>query len=67
MRVPSSSSSVHGEIPAVRVIGDEHACEEDAYDDEQDHVRCRDCKGSGWYIGFTERRYCPTCEGSGFL
>lgn len=42
-------------------------CEEDTYDDEQDHHRCADCKGSGWYVGFTERRYCPTCDGSGFL
>ncbi|MGH1343102.1 MAG: hypothetical protein ACRBN8_16205 [Nannocystales bacterium] len=39
----------------------------DAYDDEQDHSRCADCKGTGWYVGFTERRYCPTCDGSGFL
>ena len=39
----------------------------DAYDDTQDHDRCTDCKGTGWYIGFTERRYCPTCDGSGYL
>ena len=42
------------------------ACEE-PYDDEQDHDRCDDCKGSGWYVGFTERRLCPTCDGSGFV
>lgn len=41
------------------------ACE-DAYDDELDHDRCTDCKGSGWYVGFTERRHCPTCDGSGY-
>lgn len=40
---------------------------EDSYDDEKDHVRCRDCKGTGWYVGFTERRHCPTCDGSGYL
>ncbi len=39
----------------------------DEYDDEQDHTRCSDCKGSGWYIGFTERKYCPKCDGSGYL
>lgn len=41
--------------------------DDDVYDDEQDHTRCADCKGSGYYVGFTERRHCPTCEGSGFL
>ena len=38
----------------------------DEYDDSKDHNRCPDCKGSGWYIGFTDRRHCPTCEGSGW-
>lgn len=41
--------------------------DDDFYDDEHDHVRCLDCKGSGYYIGFTERRLCPTCDGSGFV
>jgi hypothetical protein len=41
--------------------------DEDMYDDEQDHTRCTDCNGSGYYVGFTERRACPTCDGSGFL
>lgn len=45
----------------------EHAATCEAYDDEQDHLRCGDCKGTGWYVGFTERRYCPTCDGSGFV
>ncbi|MCR9160219.1 MAG: hypothetical protein ACE37F_27545 [Nannocystaceae bacterium] len=39
----------------------------DHYDDTQDHDRCADCKGTGWYVGFTERKYCPTCDGSGYL
>ena len=39
----------------------------DHYDDTQDHDRCTDCKGTGWYVGFTERKYCPTCDGSGYL
>lgn len=25
---------------------------------------CPDCKGSGIYIGFTDRRTCPTCDGN---
>ena len=29
--------------------------------------KCDDCKGSGWYVGIVERRYCPTCDGSGYL
>jgi DnaJ-class molecular chaperone len=40
---------------------------EEPYDDEQDHNRCADCKGSGYYVGFTDRRHCPTCEGSGWV
>ncbi len=46
---------------------EEDAVCEDPYDDEQDHDRCPDCKGSGWYVGFTEKRHCPTCDGSGFM
>lgn len=42
------------------------ACDE-GYDDELDHDRCDDCKGSGWYVGFTERRHCPTCDGAGYV
>ena len=48
-------------IPPVR---DE---DEDEYDDEQDHKRCPDCRGTGFYVGFLERSYCTTCDGSGFL
>jgi hypothetical protein len=40
---------------------------DEPYDDEKDHTRCPDCKGSGYYVGFLERRLCPTCDGSGFL
>jgi hypothetical protein len=40
---------------------------EDDYDDEKDHCRCSDCKGTGWYIGFTTRCHCPTCDGAGFV
>ena len=50
-----------------RLGAGEHAATCEAYDDEQDHQRCADCKGTGWYVGFTERRYCPTCDGSGFV
>lgn len=45
---------------------DEDPCD-DPYNDEQDHLRCTDCKGSGWYVGFTERRHCPTCDGAGYV
>lgn len=55
---PSSSSS-HGALVADDL--------EDLYDDEQDHTRCNDCKGSGYYVGFTERRLCPSCDGSGYV
>ncbi len=41
--------------------------EDEPYDDEKDHTRCPDCKGSGYYVGFTDRRLCPTCDGSGYL
>jgi len=41
--------------------------DDEPYDDEQDHTRCADCHGSGYYVGFMERRLCPTCDGSGFL
>jgi hypothetical protein len=41
--------------------------DDEPYDDEKDHTRCPDCKGSGYYVGFLERRLCPTCDGSGFL
>ncbi len=51
--------------PSVEAILEEGV--EEAYDDEQDHDRCVDCKGSGWYVGLHERRYCPTCDGSGYL
>jgi DnaJ-class molecular chaperone len=49
-----------------RHTGDER-CDDEPYDDEQDHIRCSDCQGSGYYVGFTDRRHCPTCDGSGFL
>ncbi len=39
----------------------------DTHDDAADHDKCADCKGTGWYIGFTETKYCPTCDGSGWL
>jgi hypothetical protein len=32
-----------------------------------DKEKCDDCKGSGWYVGIVEKRYCPTCGGSGYL
>lgn len=41
--------------------------DEEVYDDAQDHTRCPDCKGSGWYTGLVEKRLCPTCDGSGWL
>lgn len=28
---------------------------------------CRDCKGSGEYIGFTEKGKCRECRGNGFV
>jgi hypothetical protein len=65
MGTQTTSTAVSGEIGGI-ARHDAHACEEE-YDDEKDHTRCCDCKGSGWYIGFTERRFCPTCDGSGFL
>jgi hypothetical protein len=66
MGLPTTSSAISGEIVRTAPREAEHACE-DMYDDEQDHTRCGDCKGTGWYVGFTERKYCPTCDGSGFM
>lgn len=37
------------------------------YDDEKDHTKCSDCNGTGKYIGFTDKRNCPTCDGSGYI
>ena len=48
-------------------LGEMDELQDEPYDDEQDHERCVDCKGSGWYVGLIERRYCPTCDGSGYL
>lgn len=28
-------------------------------------MKCSDCSGTGEYVGFTERKKCPTCKGSG--
>jgi DnaJ-class molecular chaperone len=41
--------------------------EDEPYDDEQDHDKCEDCKGTGEYVGLNERRHCPTCDGSGYV
>lgn len=27
------------------------------------HDDCDDCKNTGWYVGFSDRRPCPTCQG----
>ena len=40
---------------------------ETAYDDAKDHLRCPDCKGSGYYVGLLERSLCKTCDGSGWM
>jgi hypothetical protein len=40
---------------------------EELYDDAQDHQRCSDCKGSGYYVGFLERSFCRNCDGSGWI
>ena len=48
-------------VPAVEPRDD------DAYDDAQDHQQCVDCKGSGYYVGFLERSYCRSCDGSGWI
>lgn len=38
------------------------------YDHEADGLEpCNDCKGSGWYVGLIDRRYCPTCDGAGYV
>lgn len=36
-------------------------------DDFDHHDMCRDCRGSGKYIGFTHVSNCDTCDGSGWV
>jgi RecJ-like exonuclease len=54
-------------LPTAKVESEPEQGPELAYDDEADHDRCEDCHGTGWYVGLVERRYCPTCDGSGYL
>lgn len=43
------------------------SCAPDEHDDAKDHDPCPDCGTTGWYVGFTTRQRCRTCDGSGWL
>lgn len=66
-RSNACSGSFGARSQAPMVACDDGPYDDAPYDDTQDHDLCHDCKGSGWYVGFTDRRRCPTCDGSGYL
>jgi DnaJ-class molecular chaperone len=68
--LPSPRASAHDPVGDEKLRSGAVVIEvpdDEPYDDEKDHTRCPDCKGSGYYVGFLERRLCPTCDGSGYM
>lgn len=64
---PPSFFNLPGEEIDYDLIDEDPTDDEGALPDpNEDPPKCKDCGGTGWYIGFTSKELCDTCGGSGY-